>query len=314
MEAGDASLPDEQFIRMHYPDPYGHRREPAKEEFASKRCGSLRLSVAVNLSLIRSFLSLFDLSSLFLVALGAAVTYLCYKYELLVDLPLSLLSVGVIFPLSFNLEYSNERRERALLDIASLKASIIALFQLNREWSKNLHRSYSEEFFVISRLLVEDIVAYISHRGGKARLFRIYKSFDRMSKLLEDLRCEDDWIRSAITRAYQYLRFMMVDFERLRVIHDFRTASTLRAYSSCFLSFFPLIFAPYFAHLSHEYGFWSGMYVSVVSSAMIAALSRIRDGLEDPFDQVGLDDINLQVLGEVQYHMFPPTESDERPS
>ena len=40
----------------------------------------------------------------------------------------------------------------------------------------------------------------------------------------EGLRKEEDWVKSLLSRCYQYERYMICDFERLRVIHDFRTA------------------------------------------------------------------------------------------
>ena len=73
----------------------------------------------------------------------------------------------------------------------------------------------------------------------------------------------------------------------------------------CFLYLFPLIFAPYFAHLSNLYGPWSGIYVSILSNAMLVSLFKIQADLEDPFDEVGVDDINMDMLSEVHQHMFP---------
>ncbi len=71
-----------------------------------------------------------------------------------------------------------------------------------------------------------------------------------------------------------------------------------------FMTIYPFLFAPYFAQLSYSYGYYSGIYVSLTSSVMLTALQRISDELEDPFDEDGLDDINLDMLGEVKQHMF----------
>jgi len=71
-----------------------------------------------------------------------------------------------------------------------------------------------------------------------------------------------------------------------------------------FVSFYPIIFAPYFAHLTNQFGMWSGLYVSIISSVMLLSLAKIHDDLEDPFDEVGRDDINLEMLTEVHHHMF----------
>jgi hypothetical protein len=44
---------------------------------------------------------------------------------------------------------------------------------------------------------------------------------------------------------------MMNDFENLKLIHDFRTASTLRGYGFVFLTIAPILFGPYVSTHTH---------------------------------------------------------------
>jgi hypothetical protein len=90
----------------------------------------------------------------------------------------------------------------------------------------------------------------------------------------EELRLRNDWVASLLSRALQYAppspmaqssgactltclfpprtivhrhryqRFMMLDFEKPKIIHDYRTPSTLRGYAFVFLSIFPILFGP----------------------------------------------------------------------
>jgi hypothetical protein len=97
---------------------------------------------------------------------------------------------------------------------------------------------------------------------------------------------------------------MINDFERIRSIHDYRTASTLRSYGFVFLYIFPIVLAPLFAFYASRYGTWAGLFIAAVSSFMVVSLFRVQANLEDPFDEIGVDDLNLGVVAEVFNHMY----------
>lgn len=66
----------------------------------------------------------------------------------------------------------------------------------------------------------------------------------RLEQKQEELRKRHDWVRSVISRPAQYHRFMMVDFENLKIIHDYRTASALRGFGLVFLTIGPILLGP----------------------------------------------------------------------
>ena len=88
------------------------------------------------------------------------------------------------------------------------------------------------------------------------------------------------------------LNNVIVSFENLSAISDYRTPRGLRAYSKIFLNIFPIIFAPYFAYLNQELSFL-GYVVALLFSTVLVILSNIQDNVENPFDFKGLDDIDL---------------------
>ncbi|MEM7495385.1 MAG: hypothetical protein AAF471_04450 [Myxococcota bacterium] len=61
-----------------------------------------------------------------------------------------------------------------------------------------------------------------------------------------------------VSRVNQYLKNVIVEFEKMRNIACYRTPLSLRAYSKIFLHAFPIVFAPHFAHLSQDYSMPSG--------------------------------------------------------
>lgn len=122
--------------------------------------------------------------------------------------------------------------------------------------------------------------------------------------MLEELRVSDAWISSVISRAYQYVRMMINDFERLRVIHDFRQPSTFIGFELVYLLFGPILLAPHFAQVSKEGGIWSGVYSSVFASVLVIGLFHILRDTEDPFDGFGIDDLDIHMIEEAPLHMW----------
>lgn len=150
--------------------------------------------------------------------------------------------------------------------------------------------------------LFKEVKLYLTHKGGLDSLFRIYTLFDELWVKQEDLRKRHEWVRSVISRPAQYHRFMMNDFENLKLIHDFRTASTLRGYGFVFLTIAPVLFGPYFAWYSDNNGLWAGVFISVFTSSLLLTLYKIQEYVEDPFG--GPDGINAAMMLEVGHHMF----------
>jgi hypothetical protein len=122
--------------------------------------------------------------------------------------------------------------------------------------------------------------------------------------MLEELRIADGWISSVISRAYQYVRMMMNDFERLRVVHDFRQPSSFIGYELVYLILFPLLLAPHFAQISRDSGLWAGIYSSVFSSVLVIGLFQVIHDTDDPFDGFGIDDLDIHMIEEAPLHMW----------
>jgi len=210
------------------------------------------------------------------------------------------------------------------MDIASLKASAIQIYLCYREWIaeadfpapekkesvdppqevRQKKTRLAHEVREIMTALFEDINKFLSHKRHVDEVLpNIYRSFELLNKTHEDLRRSEKWIQSVITRVYYYQRLMLTDFEKLRVIHDYRTASGLRAYGWIFLSLYPILFGPFFANYCVNSGLWSGFYISALSTMMFGCLYQILTDLEDPFYKIRMDTVNLDVLEETPTHM-----------
>jgi hypothetical protein len=78
----------------------------------------------------------------------------------------------------------------------------------------------------------------------------------------------------------------------------YRTPNTLRAYSQIFLNIFPILYAPYFANLCRESYAVVGYGVAIIYSVVLVSLDNIQEDLESPYDSVGADDVDLDVVDE----------------
>lgn len=182
-------------ISRKYPHRYLGVHEPAPEDFIGH---SARYELRTSFYLIRAFLSILDWTAFLVIFISIGFTALCIQFGLYTDMPLSLLASGIVFPISFQISYAASRRERMLLDIASLKASMMGLYYLHRDWASSFNKPkhpYANNFRALMRTFVQDLVKYMEHKGGKERLHRIYETFDAMSKIHEALRKEEDWVK-----------------------------------------------------------------------------------------------------------------------
>ena len=141
--------------------------------------------------------------------------------------------------------------------------------------------------------------SFISDAEKEADFQQIYKVFSQMSDSMEKLRAAQV-SGSEISRANQYLRSIIIEYERMRNIFVYRTPTALRAYSQVFLNAFPILFAPYFADLSDKHFFSLGFLVAAFYSLVLVSLDNIQEELENPFDEVGVDDVDLNVAEQYQ--------------
>lgn len=229
------------------------------------------------------------------IALACVATFLCLRYDVIIDLPSGLIGIAIVFPIVFSINAAYRRREEALGHFASLKGHAVALFYAHRDWVPEKKGEHSNRIRGLIEKLLRSVHQYFINEGDDEGLFNdVYAQFSVISDSMERLRGAGV-SGSEISRCNQYLRSMMIDFEKMRNIHLYRTPKALRAYSQVFLNTFPILFAPYFATLSDEYSYASGYLVAAFYSLVLVSLDNIQEDLEHPYDEVGVDDLQLDV-------------------
>lgn len=66
---------------------------------------------------------------------------------------------------------------------------------------------------------------------------------------------------------------------------------TLRAYSDIFILLLPILYGPWFAQIAGDLSSGVQFVMPVLMSLILVGLDNIQDHLENPFDQIGEDDI-----------------------
>ena len=179
---------------------------------------------------IRNFIRIVDYQTIIVMLMSIVSTYLCKRFHLTADMPSGLIGVAIIFPIVFSINAAYRRREEALRYFASLKAHIVAIFYAHRDWVPSKDNKDRDRITGIIDSLLGAIKNYFLEPAEKRQenLNKVYNGFSEISKSHEKLR-ESNVPAGEISRANQYLRAIIIEFERMRNILRYRTPVAKRS-------------------------------------------------------------------------------------
>ena len=252
---------------------------------------------------LQSFLLIINYKTVIVTALSVISTYLCYKMGLTAKFPDMLVGVAIVFPVVFSIGSAYNRRENALQRFSDFKGHAIAAFYATRDWTVDKNNDLPERVrTIVNSLILEMRQMFITKEksiwlsGEK----KVYQYFSELSRLTMELRGYG--VQSGeISRVSQYVSKMIIAFDNLKIIHDYRTPVTLRAYSKVFIYVFPIIYGPYFASTFHDFSANLEYVMPILYSFILVSLDNIQDHLEHPFDEIGEDDIKIDEREIVDY-------------
>lgn len=95
-------------------------------------------------------------------------------------------------------------------------------------------------------------------------------------------------------RVFKYMKDMHESIEKLHAIHSHRTPISLMAYCEIFIYIFPFIYAPTIIYnVGMREADWVAYFIVLITQFILISLYNIQNQLEFPFDNIGMDDINL---------------------
>lgn len=245
---------------------------------------------------LRNFIKIIDRQTLVITALAILSTYLSRRFGFVAELPIDLLGLAVVFPLVFSINSAYRMREDALQAFASLKGNATGLFYAHRDWGLQGTQHAQRARALIEELLTEMASMLRTTDGDQDRAAtRVFEIFSEFSASIETLRAAKI-STNEISRANEYLKNIIVDFEKMVNIARYRTPISLRAFTRLFLNLFPILFGPHFAHIDYPDYPLIGYVFAGLYAFVLVSLDNVQDHLENPFDGIGTDDLKLSVV------------------
>lgn len=246
---------------------------------------------------LKNFTKIIDRQTAVVVGLALLSTYLCHRYGLVFDLPSEVIGIAIVFPLVFSINSAYRRREEALQSFANIKANAIALYFAHRDWVPR----DAEESQKRGRELVQRLFDGIADcfTGGEKEVGQIQKVYGICSELSHshEVMRASGVPANEIAGANTALRTILYEFERMANIANYRTPVALRAYNRLFINLFPIVFGPYFANIAFDYPVITYIFTAFYAFVLVS-LDNIQEHLENPFDGMGADDLQVRVSGE----------------
>ena len=257
-----------------------------------------------NFHICRSFIANFNFMVILQMTVAAVSVYIFNYLDIAFDFHVSLFVSPIVFPLAFSINTDFQRREKVLEDLALFKSSSMLWFFCMREWKlaanledawlDSVHSKVKNMMFNLREYLLTD---KIERRCYIARC--LYEDFSDANQLIERVRASELPSNTAvISRVIHLLNMLCLSFERLRVIREYRSPRSIRSLNKVLILFLPIILSPYFVFMSRKEGTskWSPYYIAILVAAVFGALQGVQDKLDDPFDGMSEDDIQLQTI------------------
>ena len=244
---------------------------------------------------LRTITLLINTKAIVVASLAALSTYLCLLLEITANFPMTLIATAVVFPIVFSINSAFKRRELVLDDYGSLKSHGRAIYFATRDWLEETDAVKQER----CRQLLGDLLRLTRDMFSAPRAdmheheARVYGCFSELSLFIrKDLR-QAGLASGEVSRCNQYLSKMILAFEQIKHIYQYRTPRTLRAFSDFFIAVLPPLYGPYFAYLSTDFSSGLVYVMPVLFAVILVSLDNIQAHLENPFDQVGQDDVMI---------------------
>lgn len=259
---------------------------------------------------VRQFFRIFDLQVLLISALALIATHLCILYNLRADLPSSLVAVAIVFPIVFSIGAAYQRREEALQGLAAIRAGISSIYFAHRDWVDNGEAHGLRAQILGIKLYAALRAALMSSPAQRVEnnlnVYRVISDYSRSHTELGKVGLGS----TELSRINNFLWQVTANYEKVRMIADYRTPGSLRAFSKVYLNLFPILYAPFYADIAFKGGDVFGYGVAVAYACVLVGLNNIQDRLENPFDGIGEDDVRFEPFHELE--VTPPFEGDPR--
>lgn len=239
---------------------------------------------------MKQYVAIINYRTLVAISISILTPIICYKFNINYNIDLTLISIAIVFPLVFTIRSSFRRREKALEHLSQFRGSMktVHYFFLS---TPTLNAEKQKEIGDILEEISEKTINHLRHDSYNTAdldtiLNKVYLFLINNKEVLP---------KSVKDKVIRFMHDMHEAIENLLAIHTHRTPISLKAYCLIFIYIFPLIYTP---TIINKVGLgttiWITYFVVILSQFILISLYNIQDHMEYPFDEEGLDDINLK--------------------
>lgn len=243
---------------------------------------------------VNSLKLIINTQTVIITTLSAATTGLCVQFHVVANFPLTLIATAVVFPIVFSIGSAYKRREHALDEYGVIKAHARAIYFAVRDWVPETNQTLELESKELLFGLFQDMRQLFNTPIGQMedKEQDVYASFSMISQFIKSLRSHG-LPSGECSRCNQFLSKVIVAFESIKHIYQYRTPRTLRAFSHLFIYVLPVVYGPYFAFISKDFTPGLTYVIPILFSVIVVCLDNILDHLENPFDLGSEDDVMI---------------------
>ena len=196
-----------------------------------------------------------NVKTLVISFLSVISTFVCIKFNITADFPLTLIATAIVFPIVFSINGAYKRRETALSHYASIKSHSKAIFFCSRDWLEDpSDETLTKAKSLLGNLLSSCKILFSSPVSAlRDNEDEVYQCFSDLSKFIKHELRGNGLATGEVSRCNQYLSKMLTSFENAKHIYQYRTPRTLRTFSTVFITVLPVLYGPYFAHKALQY-------------------------------------------------------------
>jgi len=218
------------------------------------------------------------------------VPFVAYKFNVNYDIDLTLISIAIIFPLVFTIRGAFRRREKALEHLSLFRASLKTV--VNLILSSKLEDTDMKKGLELVNNSNQDLFKFLRSSGETT------EHDNNLNELFDFLNSKKSIIGGGtLQKIIRFLKDTTDSADNLVAIDRHRTPISLKAYCLIFVYIFPMIYTPTIIYkIGIENPAWITYFIVILSEFILISLYNIQDQMEYPFDDEGLDDIDLDIF------------------
>ena len=236
------------------------------------------------------YLVILNFRTFIALCISVVIPFIAYSFNVSYDIDLTLISIAIIFPIVFTIRGAFRRREKALEHLSLFRASLKTV--ANLILSSKLEEKDIKKGLELVKNSNEDLFKFLQCSGETT------KHDNNLNELFDFLNSKKSIIGGGtLQKIIRFLKDTIDSADNLVAIDRHRTPISLKAYCLIFVYIFPMIYTPTIIYkIGIENPSWITYFIVILSEFILISLYNIQDQMEYPFDDEGLDDIDLDIF------------------